>query len=192
MKIVCLGDSFTRGYGVDERHNWVSCFRRSVDGAVLNLGVNGDTTGGMLARFYPDVVETHPRYVMIDGGFNDFLAGAGREVAQANLMALVHQAYHNSIVPILLICPGGNPVQFMENWPSFVPIREIGETFAAYRKWILGFCEAFSVFYIDIYGYTDYDNFREHCYLDGIHLNETGHQMVSEMVLQQFEKMIGI
>ena len=72
MRIVCLGDSFTQGFGVEEQECWVSLLNREMPWEFVNKGVNGDTTTGLLARFHRDVVEEKPRYVFLDGGFNDF------------------------------------------------------------------------------------------------------------------------
>lgn len=54
MKIVCLGDSLTYGYGVPRKDGWVSLAAQATGHTLVNKGVSGDTTGGMLARFARD------------------------------------------------------------------------------------------------------------------------------------------
>lgn len=189
MKVVCLGDSFTRGFGVSEEQCWVNLLNKKIEGEFVNKGVSGDTTGGMLARFYRDVVDEKPRYVLIGGGFNDFLAGVERSVCQGNLMSLVHQAYHNSIIPILIIEPCGNEEQFKLNWSSFVDIDEIQKTYLQYREWIKGFSRTFDLFYIDLYAVTNNSRFRENYYIDGIHITPEGHEIVADAFVSYFSKI---
>ena len=75
MKLICIGDSFTRGFGVKKKESWVS--QISIENAdVINMGINGDTTSGMLARFTNDVILEKPNYVLITGGTNDFISGS--------------------------------------------------------------------------------------------------------------------
>lgn len=190
MKIVCLGDSFVRGFGVSEEHCWVSRLADLLGEDVINKGVNGDTSGGILARFYPDVVTENPRYVLIDGGFNDFLSGSSAGCVQANFMSLVHQAYHNNIIPILLLHPGGNPVQFRQNWPEFIDIEAVRKMYMDFRFWMKQFCRGFSVFYIDCFKMTENDVFQSRHYLDGIHMDSEGHRMVAEFIANYFRENV--
>lgn len=184
MKIVCLGDSFTQGYGVDKKNCWVSILSRELPWEFVNKGVNGDTTTGLLSRFYRDVVKEKPRYVMIDGGFNDFLAGAERGGVQANMMSLVHQAYHNNIVPIVMMIPLGNPELFRQNWPAFIDIEYVQTEYRAYCRWLKEFCKGFSLFYIDCCSLTDNPEFAESSYIDGIHMTAEGHGYVAENIIK--------
>lgn len=190
MKIVCLGDSFTRGFGVSEADCWASRLPALLDEEVVNKGINGDTTGGMLARFHQDVVLENPRYVLIDGGFNDFLAGAPVGTVQANFMALVHQAYHNNIIPILMLIPGGNSFQFRQNWPDFIDIEQVRREYMDFRMWMKHFCQGFSVFHIDCFQMAENDDFKYHRYLDGIHMDREGHKMVAELIANYFKETV--
>ena len=55
MKIICIGDSLTEGYGVGRPENWVTLLNERSENDIINKGISGDTTGGMLARFQKDV-----------------------------------------------------------------------------------------------------------------------------------------
>lgn len=177
MNIVCLGDSFSKGFGVTEEENWISLLNEVADIKFINKGINGDTTGGMLSRFYRDVISENPKCVMIEGGFNDFLAECNRGVVQANMMALVHQAYHHKIMPLIIISPQGKTNEFVGNWPEFIPIEQVQEQFAAYRGWIKRFCKGFSIPYIDLN-----EQIHPFTYIDGIHINADGHKYVAQHV----------
>lgn len=190
MKIVCLGDSFTRGFGVKEDDCWVSILNCRLPYEFINKGISGDTSSGLVARFYRDVVDEKPRYVLIDGGFNDFIAGAERGSVQANIMSLVHQAYHNSIIPVIVIVPGGNPQQFQGKWPAYIDIDAVRAEYLAYRKWLKDFCKGFSVFYIDCFKVTDNAEFQYNNYIDGIHMTPQGHVVIADYIMKFFEEAV--
>ena len=55
-KLICLGDSLTFGAGVTRRDCWTSLVQRECGWTVVNRGISGDTTGGMLVRLHRDVL----------------------------------------------------------------------------------------------------------------------------------------
>jgi len=69
--MVCLGDSLTEGTEVPTGHAWPALVANALNLDVINCGIGGDTTQGMLSRFYPEVVVTKPAFVFIMGGTND-------------------------------------------------------------------------------------------------------------------------
>ena len=58
MKIYCLGDSLTTGYGVSGSDCWVRRVAVKTGFEMINAGLNGDVTLGMAARFYRDTEVT--------------------------------------------------------------------------------------------------------------------------------------
>ncbi len=75
--IVCLGDSITAGYGLRAGENWTDLLQKKhPEIRLINRGISGDTTSGMLARFKRDVIREKPDDVMIFGGLNDFFMEA--------------------------------------------------------------------------------------------------------------------
>ena len=101
MKIVCLGDSLTYGYGVPRRDCWVSLAAEATGHTLVNRGINGDTTGGMLARFGRDVLSEQPDRVLLMGGANDIIFGGSDAPARLNLTAMANQAVANRIRPMI-------------------------------------------------------------------------------------------
>jgi len=59
-KLVCLGDSLTEGYGIETRHRWSDLLKKEFPFEIINRGISGDTTAGMLARFQFDVIAHQP------------------------------------------------------------------------------------------------------------------------------------
>ncbi|HKJ99099.1 MAG TPA: hypothetical protein VJ959_09270 [Desulfotignum sp.] len=56
MKIICHGDSLTRGSDIATPHTWTALLGNQLNIPVVNTGISGDTTAGMLARFAGPVV----------------------------------------------------------------------------------------------------------------------------------------
>jgi lysophospholipase L1-like esterase len=72
--IVALGDSTTVGYSVIDgypRKLARQLFENGISAAVINSGVNGDTTAGARERFERDVLSHDPDVVIIQFGLND-------------------------------------------------------------------------------------------------------------------------
>ena len=99
--IACLGDSLTEGADVDKGFRWTSLVANSLGRVVHNCGIGGDTTQGMLARFYPEVLGLKPDYVIITGGTNDLWWDAGISAILGNVFSIVCQARYHDITPII-------------------------------------------------------------------------------------------
>jgi len=87
MKILCLGDSLTFGYGVSREECWCSLASRLTGHEFQNFGVNGATTGEMLERKLP-VAER----LFVMGGLNDLFMGMRPEIPLANILAICERA----------------------------------------------------------------------------------------------------
>lgn len=182
-KIVCLGDSLTKGFGVSEKDNWVEILRETHGWNAVNKGVNGDTTSGMLSRFQEDVIKEKPRYVLITGGVNDLICGSPLGAIQSNIMSMVHIAYRHGILPIVGTCLLGEESNFRKDWSELADIGEINTLNRAYRGWILKFSAVFHVMHLDLqkeymlragarYGTT---------LTDGLHPSAEGHGLLASI-----------
>ena len=85
MKLICIGDSLTFGYGVRPSQRWTRLCAQETGWEIVNEGISGDTTGGMLARFSADVLPERPDAVLMMGGANDrFFSGFGHTIRYFN------------------------------------------------------------------------------------------------------------
>lgn len=71
-RIICHGDSLTEGTDIEEAYRWPSLLQNALGTEVLNTGIGGDTTAGLLSRFSTDVIPRKPDAVILMGGTNDF------------------------------------------------------------------------------------------------------------------------
>lgn len=101
MKIVCHGDSLTEGSDIEKAYTWTSLVEHNLRIPVLNHGIGGDTTAGMLSRLPYEVVQQHPVIVILMGGTNDLWWDLELNLIQANLHAMVCQAKYHGIAPVI-------------------------------------------------------------------------------------------
>ena len=69
--IVCHGDSLTEGAEVEQSDTWPALAEKELNIRLVNSGISGDTTGGLLSRFYHDVIQYRPDILIIMAGTND-------------------------------------------------------------------------------------------------------------------------
>jgi len=182
LKIVCIGDSLTYGYRVRRDKTWINLSQNELKISIENKGINGDTTGGMLARFREDVISKKPKIVFIMGGSNDIITGANLGAPQSNIMAMVHQARGNMIIPILGL-PAKIDVDYViDEWLDFADYEKISEQIEKYNKWLKKFSRAFQIDYIDFNTEINKlsDNEFHSIYLDGLHFNNKGHKLMAK------------
>lgn len=191
MKIICIGDSLTQGYGVHYKENWVEQLNENKGTEFINKGINGDTTGGMLSRFYRDVVDVKPQFAIIMGGTNDFIAGNTMGVVKSNIMAMVHQAYYNKIVPILGISIKADIHNFREDWGKLTDVDNLNYKIMEYRKWMLDFCGIFNVLYLDFYDEFEKKTKGDYgVYLtDGLHPSKEGHKILADIAYEHINRL---
>lgn len=191
MKINCLGDSLTYGYGVGRREAWTALASGMSGHDFVNKGINGDTTGGMLARFTEDVVKEAPGGVLLMGGANDFIMGEPVERVQANMSAMVHQACSYGILPVIGIGIQIKEDMIRTDWKAFADFEVVREKIGVYRQWVLSFAKTFKIDYIDMYkAFADYDlQGGRGFYSDGLHLNEAGNRYFAEIISEEWMKL---
>lgn len=183
MKIVCLGDSLTYGYGVPRKDCWVSLAAEATGHTLVNRGINGDTTGGMLARFGRDVLSEQPDRVLLMGGANDIIFGGSDAPARLNLTAMANQAVANRIRPMIGLPTPVYAEGIPEPWLSVTDYQSLLPIFAAYRDWLVWFAGIFGFKTVDfaVPGLLPPEGHTH--YLDGLHPDKEGHRLMAEAVI---------
>lgn len=97
-KAVLLGDSITEGWARQDPAFFS-------DNNLVGRGISGQTTSQILVRMRPDVVNLHPKYVVILCGINDIALNDGHaidvETAVGSIKSMCDIARANKIKPIL-------------------------------------------------------------------------------------------
>lgn len=182
MKLICLGDSLTYGYGVPRKKTWVHLLGESLKAEVINAGISGDTTGGMLTRFQRDVIDQGGSHVFLMGGANDILLSGTDAAARANLGAMVYRSMAEGIVPILGLPTPHHPSVADHAWGQVFDFTQTAPVMAALNDWLLRFSAGFGISAVDfrdIFGVPPQGAY----YLDGLHVTALGHQRMAERFL---------
>jgi lysophospholipase L1-like esterase len=192
MKVVALGDSLTVGEtgfsDSDESASYpkyletlakqhLSSLQSGVEVNVLNRGINGDLTSGMLERFSRDVVDEKADYVIILGGTNDIGWGFDPAMIAHNLTTMYDTARNKGIVAVACSVP--SILGFDELIPPRLHLNRIICTEAEKR----------SIAFVDLFTATadPQTNRLLECYsADGFHLNTKGYRQMGRYMFDKW------
>lgn len=172
MKIVCLGDSITWGFPHGPQDSWVDMLSRALNVTIINKGINGDTTSGMLRRFPRAVLEQKPTHLILMGGINDVVQQESYDRITHNIMDMVEMAKAEGIKVIL-----GTPTAVdFEPWEKLL-IR--------LRQWIFQYAAEQGIAVIDFSQafYDQSDQLKTELLLpDGGHPTRKGYKAMFEQI----------
>ena len=187
MKIYCLGDSLTTGYGVSSSDCWVRRVADKTGFEMINAGLNGDVTLGMAARFYRNTESIRPDLMFLLGGGNDILNERTDKNARKGITAILDAAYHRSI-PVML----GLPFPFVPDmaerlWSSDKDYDLINAIQEGYVRWLRDVAEERSLPTANLWDmfYPMELSQRRDLSLDGIHLNAEGHRLMADFIAER-------
>ena len=167
-KIICLGDSFTQGYLVEDKN--YTRFLEKACFLVRNLGVNGSTTEEMLVRYKRFKAEEREDILVIFGGTNDFLNGISAQFAYKNLKSILDMSDVSKKILII---------------PSYVEEESI---FPAYKITNQKIDLLYEIFKEDLSHMKDFNMIDarkiEGRFIDGIHLASDFHEKLTEEILR--------
>jgi len=106
MKIYCVGDSITWGATLEEdiSRRWTDLVAAETEHEVINCGLNGDTTTGMLMRCHTQLFPQKPDLILFLGGTNDICHTWEYRQACANIVSVVLNAREQGI-PVMVGIP---------------------------------------------------------------------------------------
>jgi len=183
--IVCHGDSLTEASDLDKNYTWPALVENRLNVNIINSGISGDTSGGLLGRFNHDVVRHGPDMVVILGGTNDLWWDLDVNLIQANVFAMACQARFHKITPIVglplpLLMANIQRQEMMApvaGWPRCV--QKLADLVAA----LAASARASDITLLDFYhpflGQNG-DPLAEYYLEDGLHPNKQGHLLMSE------------
>ncbi len=165
MKLICLGDSFTEGFLVEDKSYTRFLSKAGFD--VINLGRNGSTTEEMLARYEGYLVNTEEAdLLVVFGGTNDFMVGLSVDLVFKNLKSIVETARARKVLMI-----GPPYVEEEEYYPVY---EEINRKLSSLKEKLKTLPAE----------YLDADTIAGH-YLDGVHLASDFHQGLAEKIIEK-------
>ena len=179
--VVFMGDSIT-DFWVNIRPEFFS------SNNFVGRGISGQTVEHMLARFNPDVVELHPKAVVILAGVNN-IAGNNGAISMDNIVGCIASmcgiAKANGIVPIL--CSVLPCDRFFWN-PEAKPAQDIIRLNALLKA----YAEKAGVDYVDYHsqmGLPDGSLPKEYSE-DGCHPVAEGYARMESIILPEIERVL--
>ena len=173
MKLLCLGDSLTEGYDIDLSKRWTELLEQDMSIEIINCGISGDTTTGMLARCHALLLEHQPSHMLILGGTNDLYFGLKDELIIANIHAMTRQARFLGIEFLI-----GIPTPSMNLAELNFVHENYSECIRSFCRALIRYCEAEETQYVDFSSGMQFDHFLA----DGIHPNEKGQEVMAATV----------
>ncbi|MBR3698660.1 MAG: family 20 glycosylhydrolase [Bacteroidales bacterium] len=155
----------------------------------LGRGISGQTSAHMLVRFQSDVIDLHPRVVVIMAGTNDVAHNdfwADPEQVVHNVISMCTLAKANGIVPILSSIPPCNSFAWRKE------IQNAGQTIADINAALKAYAKANDIVYVDYHSALVDDNlgFSKNLSNDGCHPNPDTYYQMEEMVVAAISKVL--
>jgi acyl-CoA thioesterase I len=180
-RVVFFGDSITDSWKLDE----------SFPGKpYVNRGIGGQTTPQMLVRFRQDVIDLHPKIVLILAGTNDIAGNTGpmrNEDIEANYASMSELAHaHRVRVIFESVLPVHN---YTEKSKDFFAQRS-QQRILALNEWLKGNCEHSGDMYLDYFSsMVDAQGMmKKDLADDGLHPNAAGFKVMAPMAEAAIER----
>ena len=184
-RVVFFGDSITDIWHLDEYFPGKP---------YINRGIGGQTTPQMLVRFRQDVIDLHPKVVIILAGTNDIAGNTGPmrlEDIEDDFASLADLARANGIK---LIYSSVLPVHnYTDRSKDFFAQRS-PEKILALNAWLKNYCAeaAHACAYLDYFSAVVDDKglLKKDLADDGLHPNAAGYKIMAPMAEAAIEKAL--
>ncbi len=184
-RVVFFGDSITDIWPLDQYFPGKP---------YINRGIGGQTTPQMLVRFRQDVIDLHPKVVVILAGTNDIAGNTGPmrlEDIEDDYASLADLARANGIKVIYSsVLPVHN---YTERSKDFFAQRS-PEKILALNKWLKSYCgtAANGCAYLDYFSamVDDKGLLKKDLADDGLHPNAAGYKIMAPMAEAAIEKTL--
>ncbi len=173
-RVVFLGDSITDFWHLNEYFTGRD---------FVNRGISGQITSQMLGRMKTDVIDLHPRAVLILAGTNDIARGTPIDIIEGNLILISELARLHQIKTLIA---------------SVLPVSESQterpiHTIQQLNSWIEQYCKQTGETYVDYYsklrgpgGYLQTDLAD-----DGLHPNSQGYRLMAPVAITAIDAALG-
>jgi lysophospholipase L1-like esterase len=149
----------------------------------VNRGIGGQTTPQMLVRFRQDVIDLHPKVVVILAGTNDIAGNSGpmhSEDIEANLASFAELAWAHGIRLVYSsVLPVHNYTERSKDFFAQRPMSRILEL----NQWLKEYCEKNHIVYLDYFSAVVDDKglLKKDLADDGLHPNDAGYKIMAPL-----------
>jgi len=173
-RVVFFGDSITDIWHLDQYFPGKP---------YVNRGIGGQTTPQMLVRFREDVIDLHPKVVVILAGTNDIAGNTGpipNEVIAANLASMAELAKaHDIRVVFCSVLPVHNYTEKAKDFYAQRPMSRILQL----NEWLKKYCVENHIIYLDYFSalVDDKGLLKKDLADDGLHPNAAGFKIMAPL-----------
>jgi lysophospholipase L1-like esterase len=185
-RVVFYGDSITDIWKLDEYFPGKP---------YINRGISGQTTPQMLIRFRPDVIDLHPKVVVILAGTNDIAGNTGPmrlEDIESNYASIAELARAHDIK---VIYSSVLPVHEYTEQAGDMLAQRPPEKILALNRWLKTYCASPSngCRYLDYFDamVDKSGSLRKELADDGLHPNKAGYQLMAPMAEAAIDEALG-
>ena len=181
VKAVFMGNSITDGWA-SQRPDFFN------ENGYVGRGISGQTSSEMLVRFRADVIELHPKVVVILAGTNDVAGNNGfitMEHTMQNIQSMCELAKANKITPILCSV---TPSRGFRWRPGFDP----GEDIATLNGMIKAYADKMGYTYVDYFSALADENgsMAEGLSKDDCHPTGEGYAIMEPIIKKAIRKYV--
>lgn len=179
-RVVFMGDSITEGWNLE----------KSFPGKpYINRGISGQTSSQMVLRFRQDVINLHPKVVVILAGTNDLAQNTGPATLpqiEGNLMSMAQLAQANHIRVVL--CSVLPSVHYWWHPQLPNPAHRIVEL----NQWIKAYTARSHIPYVNYYAAMKdpAGGLPHNLSLDGVHPSPAGYAVMAPLAQAGIEKAL--
>jgi len=178
-QVVFMGDSITEGWGMKATATSPARGEFFPGRPYLNRGISGQTTTQMLVRFRQDVIDLHPKVVVILAGTNDIAENTGKMTlgeTGSNIASMSELARANGIRVVLCsVLPAS------EFWwhMGLEPAPKV----RALNAWIKEYAAKQGFVYVDYYSpmVNDEGGLKKELSPDGVHPSAAGYSVMAPL-----------
>ncbi len=155
----------------------------------VNRGASGQTTPQMVARFRQDVVNLHPKVVVILGGGNDVAGNTGPmtpEMTEDNWQSMADLAKENGIKVVFASLTPTTDFPWRRGLHPTEKIR-------ALNVWLQGYCASHGLVYLDYYSAltNEEGGMKAEYTVDGVHASVKGYEVMAPLAQAAIDKALG-
>ncbi len=176
MRVVFIGDSITDYWKLAD-------YFPGKTYAVLNRGIDGQSTPQMLVRFRQDVIDLHPKVLVVLAGTNDVAGVTGRtrnEDIEANYASMAELArLHRIRVVFASLLPVNNYTDDAKESFALRPRERI----LALNAWLKDYCAKNGLVYLDYFSamVDDKGMLKRELSDEGLHPNVAGYKVMAPL-----------
>jgi len=182
-RVVFLGDSITDYWKLPEYFHGKP---------YINRGIDGQTTPEMLVRFRQDVIDLHPKVVVVLAGTNDIAGVTGptlNEDIEANYASMAELARAHRIRMVFAsVLPVHNYTHDAEESFALRPRDRI----LALNKWLKDYCAKNRLVYLDYFSalVDERGMLKRTLADDGLHPTDAGYKIMAFLAQKAIQKAL--